>query len=65
MVQKISSGQTFTNILNLRCDLDFEISSPVFPQDTQACDAVLLNQVWLQTDQQFKRYTKNSPILIK
>ena len=64
MIQKISSGQTFTNILNLRCDLDVESSNPIFPQDIPACDAVLSNQVWLQMDQQFRRYSKNSHILI-
>ena len=30
-VQRILSGQTFTNILNLRCDLDFEHSKSNFP----------------------------------
>ena len=45
-VQKISSGQTFTDILNLRCDLDLERSNPVFPKDTPAYDAVPSNQVW-------------------
>ena len=40
MVQKIPFGQTFTNILNLRCDLDLERSNPIFfPQDTPAYDA--------------------------
>ena len=63
MIQKISSGQTFTNILNLRCDLDVESSNPIFPQDTQAYDAVLSNQAWFQMDQQFRRYSKNSHIL--
>ena len=58
MVQKIS-GQTFTNILNHRCDLDLEHSNPIFPQDTPAYDGVLSNQVWLQTDQQFRKYSKN------
>ena len=32
VVQKILSRQTFTNILNLRCDLDLECSNPIFPQ---------------------------------
>ena len=57
VVQSISSGQTFTNILNLHydhCDLDLEQSNPTFPHDTLAYDAVLSNQVWLQTDQQLK-----------
>ena len=39
VVQKISSGQTFTNILNLHCALDLKCSNPIFPQDTQAYDA--------------------------
>ena len=56
--------QTVTDILNLRCDLDFERSNPTFPQDTPAYNAVLLNQVWLQTDQQFRKYNRNSHILI-
>ena len=64
MVQKILSGQTFTNILNFCCDLDLEHSNPIFPQDTQAYDAVLSYHVWLQTDQQFRRYSKTSNILI-
>ena len=34
--------------------------NPIFPQDTLAYDAVPSNQVWLQTDQQFIRYSKNS-----
>ena len=54
--------QTFTNILNFCCDLDLECSSPIFPQNTPAY-VVLLNQVWLQMDQQFRRYSKNSNIL--
>ena len=56
VVQKILSGQTFTNILNLCCDLDLECSNPTFPQDTLAYDAVLSNQVWSQTDQQFRHF---------
>ena len=64
VVQKISSGQTFINISNLCCDLDLERSSPIFQQDTLAYDVVLLNQVWLQTDQQFRRYSRHNLILI-
>ena len=63
-VQKISSGITITDILNLRCDLDLERSNPIFPQDTPAYSAVQLNPVWLQTDKQFRKYSRNSPILI-
>ena len=43
VVYKISSGQTFTDILNLRCDLDLERSNPILPQDTLACNDVLPN----------------------
>ena len=64
LAQKISSGQTFMNILNLRCDLDLECSNPIFPQDTPVYDAVLSTQVWLQTDRQFRKYNRNSHILI-
>ena len=41
VIQKISSGQTFTDILNLCCDLDLEHSTPIFPQNTPAYEAVL------------------------
>ena len=41
VVNKISSGQIFTDILNLRCDLDLEHSNPIFPQDTLAYNTVL------------------------
>ena len=64
MVQKISSGQTVTDSLNLCCDLDLKRSNPIFPQDTSAYDAVLWNEVWLQTDQQFRRYNTDSHIFI-
>ena len=63
VVQKISSGQTFTGILNLCCDLHFECSNPIFPQNAPVYDAVLPNQVWFQTDQHFWWYRRNSPIL--
>ena len=63
MVQKISTGQTFTNILNLCCDLGLECSNHIFQQDTLGYDAVLANQVWLQTDQQFRRYNRHSHIM--
>ena len=46
---------TFTDILNLRNDLDLECRNPIFPQDTLAYDAMVQNQVWLQRDQQFRR----------
>ena len=49
---------TFAVTLTLNAVISF------FPQDTPVYDAVLSNQVWLQTDQQFRRYNKNSHILI-
>ena len=59
---QILSGQIFTDILNLRCDLDR--SNLIFPQDRSAFDAVLSNKVWLQTNQQFRRHNRNSHIWI-
>ena len=41
--------------------LAFNAVIPFFPQNTPAYDATLSNQVWLQTDQQFRRYSKNNP----
>ena len=58
-------GQIFTDIYNHQCDLDLEHSNPIFPQDTLAYNVVLSNRIWLQTDQQFGRYSRNSHILIK
>ena len=52
--------QTFIDILDLRCDLDPKCSNPIFPQDSPAYDAVLSNQIWLQTDQHFRRYSRNN-----
>ena len=48
-------SQTFADLFNLPCDLDLQHSNPTFPQDTQAYNAVLSNQIWSQTDQQFRR----------
>ena len=59
-----SFGQSFTNILNLHCDLDLERNNQILQQDILAYYAVLLNQVWLQTDQQFRRYSRNSQFWI-
>ena len=36
---------------------------PFFPQNTPAYDAVLSNQVWLRTDQQFRNNSRNSHAL--
>ena len=46
VVQKLSFRQTFTNILNLCCDLELECSNQIFQDDTLAYDATLPNQVW-------------------
>ena len=64
VVQKISPGQIFTDIFNLRCDLDLKRSNPICPQDTLAYNVVLSNWVWLQPAQQFGRHSRNSHILI-
>ena len=56
--------QTFTDILNLRCAFGLKCSNPIFPQDTPAYDTLLSSQVWLQTDQQLRRYNRISHILI-
>ena len=45
VVQKISSGQIFIDIFNLRCDLDLERSNPIFQQDSLAYNAVVSNRV--------------------
>ena len=42
MIQKVSSGQTFTDILNLCCDLDLKHSYPIFPQHTLTLNTVIL-----------------------
>ena len=47
MVQKISSGQTFTNILNLCSDLDTKENEPIFLHDTLPYDKTLPHQVRL------------------
>ena len=47
-------------MLNLCCDLDLECSNPIFQQDTLSYDAILPNQIWLQTNQQFRRYNRKS-----
>ena len=64
VVLKISSEQTVTNILNLRCDLHFEYSNPIFHRTLQ------LMVLYYQTKSGFKwtssleDMVKNSHILI-
>ena len=53
------------NILILRCYLDLECSNPsFFSQDTLASDNVSSDQVWLPKNQQFRKYSGKSHILI-
>ena len=52
------------NILTLRCDLDLDCNSPIFPQDTLAYDDLSSDHVWLPKNQQFRRYSSQSNILI-
>ena len=59
-VQKISSGQTFTDILNLCCDLHLQCNNHIFLWSSLAYDVILSNQVWLKTDQWFQRNSRNS-----
>ena len=62
--ERTSSLENTIKIVSPCCDLDRERSNHFSPQDTQAYYAVLSNKVWLQTDQQFRRYSENSHILI-
>ena len=49
---------TVTDILKIRCDLDHS-NTILFHRTLKTYDAVLSNQGWLQTDQQFPRYNRN------
>ena len=50
VVQKISSGQIFTDIFNLCCDLDLERNNPIFFRRT-----LLLIMLYYQTEFDCKR----------
>ena len=52
------------DILTLRCDLDLECNNPIFPQDALAYDNLSSDHVWLPKNQQFRRYSSQSNILI-
>ena len=52
------------DILTVRCDLDLECNNPVFPQDALAYNNLSSDQVWLPKNQQFRRYSSQSNILI-
>ena len=58
---------TNINILSLHCDLDPEHSNPFFfflSLDTLPYVDVSSDQVWLARNQQFKKYSRKSHILI-
>ena len=56
---------TNIEILTICCDLDVEHNNPFFfSEDTLAYDDVSSDQVWLLKNQQFRRYSKKSHILI-
>ena len=52
------------DILTLRCDLDHEGNNPLFPQDALAYNNLSSDQVWLPKNQQFRRYSSQSNVLI-
>ena len=51
-------------ILTLRCGLDLGGNNPLFSQDTLAYDNLSWDQVWLPKNQQFRRYSSQSNVLI-
>ena len=59
---EILSGQTFTDVQNLHCDLDLEYSKATFSQDTPAYEHALSNKLVAQQNQQFRTYNRNSHI---
>ena len=62
VVQKIEGKQRFNEVFNRHCERDLEQNNPIFIQDTPAYDDVLTNSSWLQKDQQFSTYSRNSCI---
>ena len=56
--------RTFIEMFYLYCDRDLEHSNPVFSQNRPAHDGVPPYYVFLQKDQQLKRYSRNGRILI-
>ena len=52
------------DILTPHCDFDLECNNPIFPQDALAYDSLSSDQVWLPKNQQFRRYSSQSRILI-
>ena len=62
-VQKMSSGQTLPETLNICCDTDPEHSNPIFLLDTQAYDDLPANYVWFQMNRSYRRYGRNSHLI--
>ena len=52
------------DILTPHCDLDLEGNNQLFPQDALAYDNLSSDQVWLPKNQQFRRYSSQSNVLI-
>ena len=52
------------DFLTLRCDLDLECSNPIIPPDALAYDNLPSDHVWLQKNQQIRRYSSQSNMLI-
>ena len=52
------------DILTLRCNLDLDCNNPSFPQDAPAHHNLSSDYVWLPKNQQFRRYSSQSNILI-
>ena len=52
------------DILTPHCDLDLEGNNPLFPQDALAYNNLSSDQVWLPKNQQFRRYSSQSNVLI-
>ena len=48
--------------MELHCDLDLENNNIIFTQNTPAYNDVPFNKIWLQKDQQFSTYGRNSHI---
>ena len=55
---------TNINILTLRSDLDPECSNTSFSLDTLIYDGVSSDQVWFPGNQQFRKYSTKSHVLI-
>ena len=60
---EILSGQTFTEVQNLHCDLDLEYSKATFSQDTPAYEYMhCQTKLVAPKNQQFRTYNRNSHI---